>query len=156
MKLKLKNYWKIGAGLVVFGFALVLLSLSISTSKPIEVSRAATSPTGIATVSQPTAMTVVALTATSIPAASIQLEAARRGAQTFTAWCNSCHPNGQEGYGPALWGADVSITPEIILARVRHSNQRERDRFATLSEEKLSDIIAFIQSQQQTSDSSNK
>ncbi len=153
MRFKLKIYWKIGAGLVVFGLALALLSLSVGTSKPIEVSRAATPPTTLASVIQPTATTVVVLTATSVPAALIQPEAARRGGQTFTAWCNSCHPNGQEGYGPALWGAGVNITPEIILARVRHSNQRERDRFATLSEEKLSDIIAFIQSQQHASDS---
>ncbi len=76
---------------------------------------------------------------------------AERGVPVFRAWCNSCHPNGQEGYGPALWGNGASWSPETIRNRIRHTSQRERDRFASLSDEKLNDIIAYIQAQQRAS-----
>ncbi len=75
-------------------------------------------------------------------------EAATRGAITFRAWCNSCHPNGQEGYGPTLWGNNAVMSPAAIFQRVRASDERERARFSQLSPDKLNDIIAYIQAQE--------
>lgn len=78
-------------------------------------------------------------------------EAATRGAVTFRAWCDSCHPNGQVGYGPALWGNNVVVSPAAVYNRVRAADARERERFSQLSQDKLNDIIAYIQAQERLS-----
>ena len=80
-------------------------------------------------------------------------DAAARGAFTFRAWCNSCHPNGQQGYGPALWGNNIVVTSAAVYHRVRAADERERARFAQLSPEKLNDIIAYIHAQELASNS---
>jgi mono/diheme cytochrome c family protein len=83
------------------------------------------------------------------PAAPVDRAAiAARGATAFQAWCNSCHAGGQQGYGPALWGRAAPLTPARIRERIRHEDERERRRFAALSEERLAEIIAYIESQQ--------
>jgi mono/diheme cytochrome c family protein len=80
------------------------------------------------------------------PAAASSAERANlaRGAQAFTVWCNSCHPDGGAGNGPALWGDGQRVSAEAIRRQVRQSSPREVARFTSLSDERLDDIIAYV------------
>jgi mono/diheme cytochrome c family protein len=144
--------WKLTTGMaggLILALGLLVFSL-MSNPKPQPAKLATASPVALATSQPATTTGTLALQPTAtVGVVTVNAEgAAQPGAALFRTWCNSCHPNGQEGYGPALWGNGANWSPEIIRYRIRHTSPRERDRFATLSDEKLNDIIAYIQAQQ--------
>jgi mono/diheme cytochrome c family protein len=134
------------AGMVVIGLLMAGMVVVISTRGD--------APWAVAGDGAPlpaAAPTVPPATATSGPAgeAPAVSAAAARGAQAFTAWCNSCHPGGQAANGPALWGRGRALTPAQIRAQIRETpDERERGRFATLPDDRLDDIVVFILEQQ--------
>lgn len=153
----MRSNWKLATGLA--GVALLMLGIVayslIIPNRQLPPERNDPSPAAVVllplAITQPNATErapATELISTSGVVTAHQESSAERGAPIFRAWCNSCHPNGQEGYGPALWGNGASWSPETIRNRIRHTSQRERDRFASLSDEKLNDIIAYIQAQQ--------
>jgi mono/diheme cytochrome c family protein len=123
-----------------------LVSACVGDTRPPGDGRDSASPPSPASPLVPAPATAPPPT-TAAPTGSGAASAAR-GATAFQAWCNSCHPGGQAGNGPALWPRPTPLAPAQVRARIREGNARERSRFAALPESRLDDIIAYIAERQ--------
>ncbi len=107
----------------------------------------AASPTAAAT-SAPTATKPAASPAATSPAGGTPTPAGGNvaaGQTVFQQSCNSCHPNGNQGIGPALRGKNLSA--DQIKTRVRNGGGG-MPAFASsqISDQQLNDLVAFVQS----------
>ncbi len=69
------------------------------------------------------------------------------GKAVFDQYCNGCHPNGNQGTGPALRGRNLSA--DRIKTQVRNGGGG-MPAFSTgqISDQQLNDLVAYVQSLQ--------
>jgi len=73
------------------------------------------------------------------------LAGAERGKALFVRYCNTCHPGGMRGAGPALIGQHY--TDEQLRMVVRKGKNRMPGYNAkVISDEELTDLVAHVQS----------
>lgn len=164
---KVRVYWRYSVVIVVIGLvAAGILFYALSSDKT-TAQVATVAPTTIPSTPTTAADAAALAALTNTPADPTykyiyanatndqKQAAAARGTIAFRNWCDSCHPHGQVGYGPALWGNQVVMTPAQVFQRIRLGDDRERSRFAQLSQVELNDIIAYIQEQERVVNSAS-
>ena len=114
----------------------------VPTSKPASSPALAAAAPATATPAAPASSKVGSGTGAPSAGAATGGGSADAGKAIFANTCNSCHPNGQAGLGPALAGR----SPAVITRTVRNGKEiMPAFSTAQLSDQQLNDIIAYIQ-----------
>ena len=121
------------------GFLLVMLAVS-TLFLAAGCQTAAPAPPAATATAAPTVRAATATTAPPPPAGGDPA----RGQQVFTSTCNACHPNGQQGMGPALVGVAGRLSDAQITQIVRQGRGGMPAAGAGLTEQQMTDLLAYL------------
>lgn len=128
----------------LFVAALSASACAPSTPAPTAVPAPTTAPAVAPTVAAPTAAPTTAAPAAAPTTAAAPAGDVAAGKTVFDQFCNSCHPNGQAGAGPALAGKNLQGSQ--IQSKVR-SGGGGMPAFtsAQISDAQLANLAAYVQ-----------